>query len=78
MIGCKIGVVNPNRVHNRMNKSLDNLKLGAIARKKGKVRVTVTILPETKAWLQSSGNMSERIDEVVRRILAGELIKKPE
>jgi len=57
--------------------SLENLKLGAVARKKGKVRCTVTILPATKEWLGSSGNISERIDEVVRRILAGELVKKP-
>ncbi|WP_146110994.1 hypothetical protein [Nostoc sp. 'Peltigera membranacea cyanobiont' N6] len=58
--------------------SLKNLELGAIARRKGKVRVTVTILPETKKWLESGGNVSERIDEVVRRIVAGELVKKSE
>lgn len=58
--------------------SLENLKLGAVARNKGKVRCTVTILPVTKEWLGSSGNISERIDEVVRRIVAGELVKKSE
>lgn len=58
--------------------SLDNLKLGAVARNKGKVRVIVTILPETKEWLAKGGNVSERIDEVVRRIIAGELVKKPD
>lgn len=55
--------------------SLENLKLGA-ARCKGKVRVTVTILPQTKEWLARGGNVSERIDELVRRIIAGELVKK--
>lgn len=55
--------------------SLDNLKLGAIARYRGKVRVTITILPETKKWLAGGGNISERVDEVVRRIIAGELVK---
>jgi hypothetical protein len=34
--------------------SLENLKLGAVARKKGKVRCTVTILPATKEWLCSA------------------------
>jgi hypothetical protein len=46
--------------------SLENLKLGAIARWKGKVRVTVTILPQTKEWLAHDGNVSERIDELNR------------
>ncbi|MCW5312323.1 hypothetical protein GTQ43_00170 [Nostoc sp. KVJ3] len=36
--------------------------------KKGKVRVTVTILPQTKKWLARGGNVSERIDEVVRQL----------
>jgi len=58
--------------------SLENLKLGATARRKGKVRCTVTLLPETKAWLAKGGNVSERIDEIVRRILSGELVPKSE
>jgi hypothetical protein len=59
--------------------SLENLKLGAIARRKGKVRVTLTLLPTTIKWLKkhdANGNMSECVDEVVRRIVAGELVKK--
>lgn len=56
--------------------SLENLKMGAIARKQGKIRVNVTLLPETLKWLDSSGNRSERIDEIVRRILKGELVPK--
>ena len=59
--------------------SLENLKLGAIARRKGKQRVTLSLLPATIKWLKkhdSNGNMSECVDEVVRRIVAGELVKK--
>ncbi|MBG1258411.1 hypothetical protein [Nostoc commune] len=58
--------------------SLENLKLGTPARYKGKVRCTVTLLPETKAWLKKhhiKGNMSEQIDEVVRLIVVGELVR---
>lgn len=58
--------------------SLENLKLGAIARRKGKVRVTLTLLPDTIKWLKkhdADGNMSECVDEVVRRIVAGELAR---
>ena len=56
--------------------SLENLKLGSSARRKGKIRCTVTILPQTKEWLARGGNVSERIDQVVRRIIDGELVKK--
>jgi hypothetical protein len=56
--------------------SLENLKMGAISRKQGKVRCNVTILPETKRWLESGGNLSGRIDELVGRWLKGELISK--
>ena len=68
--------------HNRKMKerkispaSLENLKLGAAARYRGKVRITITVLPQTKEWLAQGGNISERVDEVVRRIVAGELVK---
>jgi hypothetical protein len=56
--------------------SLENLKMGAIARKQGKKRVNVTLLPQTLQWLDKSGNRSEMIDEIVRRILKGDLIPK--
>lgn len=56
--------------------SLKNLKMGAIARRQGKIRVNVTLLPETLRWLDKTGNRSEMIDEIVRRILKGELIPK--
>ena len=82
-IGVKMEKLKSNHAHNRKmterkvsQASLENLKLGATTRRKGKVRVTVTILPETKEWLAKGGNVSERIDEVVRRIIAGELVKK--
>ena len=54
--------------------SLENLKLAAAARDKGKIRTNVTILPETKAWLERGGNVSARIDELVKKILEGELV----
>lgn len=58
--------------------SLENLKLGSAARYKGKVRCMVTILPKTKAWLKkhnAKGNLSEQIDEIVRLIEVGELVR---
>ncbi|MEH2295103.1 hypothetical protein [Nostoc sp.] len=56
--------------------SLENLKMGAIARNQGKVRCNVTILPETKRWLEGSNNVSGRIDEMVSKWLKGELVGK--
>lgn len=55
-------------------KSLENLKKGAEARNQDKVRCTVTLLPQTKQWLARGGNISGRIDEVVGKILEGQLI----
>ena len=58
--------------------SLENLKLGAIARRKGKVRVTLSLLPTTIQWLKKhdvNENMSACVDEIVRRIITGELVK---
>ncbi len=55
-------------------KSLENLKMGAIARNQGKIRCQITILPETKEWLASGGNLSGRIDELVSKVLKGELV----
>ncbi len=55
-------------------KSLENLKMGAVARNQGKIRCQVTILPETKEWLARGGNLSGRIDEMVKKILKGELV----
>lgn len=50
--------------------------MGAIARNQGKRRVNVTLLPTTLKWLDRSGNRSEMIDEIVRKILKGDLIHK--
>ncbi len=62
-------------VSREMNpKSLENLKMGAVARNQGKIRCQVTILPETKEWLARGGNLSGRIDEMVKKILKGELV----
>ncbi|MBG1263982.1 hypothetical protein [Nostoc commune] len=58
--------------------SLENLKLGAIARRKGKVRVNLSLLPVTIKWLKkhdTKGNMSACVDEIVRLYLAGELVR---
>lgn len=55
-------------------KSLENLKMGSVARNQGKVRCNVTILPETKAWLSKGGNLSARIDELVGKYLKGDLV----
>ena len=55
-------------------KSLENLKMGAVARSQGKIRCQVTILPETKEWLSHGGNLSGRIDELVAKVLKGELV----
>ena len=55
-------------------KSLENLKMGAVARNQGKIRCQITILPETKEWLASGGNLSGRVDEMVTKILKGELV----
>ena len=56
--------------------SLENLKLAAPTRNKSKIRTNVTILPETKAWLERGGNMSARIDEMVAKILSGDLVPR--
>lgn len=61
--------------------SLENLKLGAIARRKGKVRINLSLLPATIEWLKkhdADENISRCIDEVVRRIATGELVKRPD
>lgn len=46
-------------------RSLENLKLGAEARRKGKIRRNTTLLPETIEWLEERGNVSEMIDQLV-------------
>ncbi len=55
-------------------KSLENLKMGSVARNQGKVRCQITILPQTKEWLAHGGNLSGRIDELVAKVLKGELV----
>ena len=55
-------------------KSLENLKLGSKARYTGKERHNYTIMPATHEWLASGGNASLRLDEVVGKILRGELV----
>jgi hypothetical protein len=42
--------------------SLNNLKLGAAARKKGKVKLNLTLLPEVARDLKRSGNASRFVE----------------
>lgn len=54
-------------------RSLENLKLGAEARKQGKVRRNTTLLPETIEWLEKRGNVSEMIDQLVASVKSASL-----
>ncbi|MUL39323.1 hypothetical protein [Gloeocapsopsis dulcis] len=54
-------------------RSLENLKLGAKARDKGKIRRNTTLLPATIAWLDKRGNASDLIDQLVKAAQRGEL-----
>lgn len=54
-------------------RSLENLKLGAKARDKGKIRRNTTLLPETIEWLDKRGNASDLIDQLVQAAKSGEL-----
>ncbi|MUL36347.1 hypothetical protein [Gloeocapsopsis dulcis] len=54
-------------------RSLENLKLGAEARRQGKLRVNHTLLPETVEWLKNHGNASHLIDELVKAAKSGNL-----
>jgi hypothetical protein len=42
--------------------SLDNLRLGASARKKGKVKLNLTVMPDTAEKLKRSGNASRFVE----------------
>jgi hypothetical protein len=42
--------------------SLNNLKLGAVARSKGKVKLNLTVLPEVAEGLKRSGNASRFVE----------------
>jgi hypothetical protein len=42
--------------------SLKNLKLGAVARRKGKVKLNLTVLPATAEKLKRSGNASKFVE----------------
>ncbi|PSB32263.1 hypothetical protein [Chlorogloea sp. CCALA 695] len=53
------------KVRQVSERSLENLKLGARSRSKGKVRHNYLIMPTTAKWLKDSGNASEAIDSLV-------------
>ncbi len=53
------------KVRQVSERSLENLKLGAISRDKGKQRHNFTVLPETVQWLKGTGNASDAIDVLV-------------
>jgi hypothetical protein len=42
--------------------SLENLKLGAVVRRKGKVKLNLTVLPDTADKLKRSGNTSRFVE----------------
>lgn len=42
--------------------SLENLKLGAAARKKGKVKINLSVMPTTAEKLKRSGNASRFVE----------------
>jgi hypothetical protein len=42
--------------------SLENLKLGATARRKGKVKLNLTMMPEVAERLKRSGNASRFVE----------------
>lgn len=54
-------------------RSLDNLKLGAEARRKDKQRHNFTLLPATVEWLKQSSNASDLIDRLVASAKAGHI-----
>jgi hypothetical protein len=56
--------------------SLENLKMGAASRRQNKVPCNLTLLPETVAWLKKGGNASAKVDEMVGKILKGDLIQR--
>jgi hypothetical protein len=56
-------------------KSLENLN--PKARYMGKQRFNTTLQPKTIAWLQSGGNASQRIEDLVNAAKAGELKHTP-
>lgn len=53
------------KVRQISERSLENLKLGAQSRDKGKQRHNFTVLPETVQWLKGTGNASDAIDVLV-------------
>jgi len=54
-------------------RSIENLELGAQPRDPGKIRLNVTVLPQTSNWLKGQGNASHKIDELVEAAMAGNL-----
>lgn len=54
-------------------RSLENLKLGAEARNRDKIRRNTTLLPETVQWLEEHGNASFMIDTLVASAKSGAL-----
>ncbi|MGB7708802.1 MAG: hypothetical protein WBL95_04510 [Microcoleus sp.] len=52
-------------------KSLDNLR--PAANKKGAMRVTLTLLPQTVALLRAQGNMSQAVDKLIVLCILGKV-----
>ncbi|BAZ19094.1 hypothetical protein NIES4071_109790 (plasmid) [Calothrix sp. NIES-4071] len=59
-------------------RSLENLSKGAEARRgEPKEKHLYNILPRTHQWLSQGGNASGALDELVRKLLEGELVEAP-
>lgn len=54
--------------------SLKNLNPKAAS--KDKVKIHLSLKPETIAWLKKGGNASERVDYMVKAIVEGRLVWK--
>jgi hypothetical protein len=52
-------------------KSLNNLVPGG--NRKGAIRVTLTLRPETVALLKAQGNMSEAVDKLIQLCILGKV-----
>jgi ribosomal protein S16 len=55
--------------------SLANLSLGRVPRQR-KVKVLISVEPDTLDWLQKGGGVSARVEELVARAKAGQLLKR--
>ncbi len=58
--------------------SLENLKLGAAARRKGKTKLNLTVMPATAEKLKRSGNASRFVELLLQAHEEKRLLDPPE